>query len=474
MGSPANLARSVAATHEQAERAASVPYEFLALREQMHRRLCEQVDGEFFPHWRMEPSPFVLVSGEVADVFAAARAFHSAVEAMLDAWYDGDPGVCRYFERYESFRTLIAKPGTSWQAWGRFDMVIASDGTPIFIETNAAMASGGLPNHYLAQAFAEGATGMLEPEGARGALPQFDEAAAGRLVRRREARDAPEDGVFAILVDENRKFHESSMLETTLRLAGRERIMVGDVADVVLDEGVPQLAGAPIRTTFSKFRLFGREHSWTSAAFVRNRPFLEALAQGESLPINCLAAQTVGEDKGIIAALRDPRNRHLLDDDEAEVVERHTVPTALCEDGAILVGRDEERDLRSVLDAEQRNWLVKPRNDYRGSGITSGRTVSSDQWHATLERCFAEPGCWVAQERVDDLPLRATVRVQETVQVVPLRLASGVYMIDGAPYGFVARAGHGEVINGITGAHMLPIWVQEEDNGHPIVEGVVP
>jgi hypothetical protein len=472
MGSPANLAGSVAATHEQAERAASVPLEFLALRERMHRRLCEQVDGDFFPHWRMEPSPLVLLSWEVENVFVAALAFHSAVEAILDAWWEGDPGVCSYFDRYEAFRELISKPGMTWQAWGRLDMLISSDGTPIFIETNAAMASGGLPNHYLAQAFADGAQGTLRPDGVRGALPQFDEAAAGRLVRRREDRDAPEDGVFAILVDENRKFHESRMLETTLRLAGREGIMIGDVAEVIVGDGGPQLAGAPIRTTFSKFRLFGQEHSWTSAAFVRNRPFLEALAQGNSLPINCLAAQTVGEDKGIIAALRDPRNRHLLGDDEAEAVERHTVPTCPCEEGAVVVCRNGEEDLRAVLLSEQRNWLVKPRNDYRGSGVTSGRTVSPDEWNATLERCFAEPGCWVAQERVDDLPLRAAVRVEETVQMVPLRLASGVYMIDGSPYGFVARAGQGEVINGITGAHMLPIWVRDDGEGSPVEEGV--
>lgn len=454
------LRGSVLATREQAERAAGDARAFLDLRADITRTLCTDVDPEFFPKWRMEPSPFIVEVAELEGLFSAASAVHGAVEALLDAWLAGDPGVLPYFARYEDLRRLCTKPGCFWQGWGRYDTLIDADGTPRFVETNAAMASGGLPNHYLAVTFDRQCGGALRPVGARGWIPQYDVAGAGRLLRRREEREATTEGALAILVDENRKFHESGMLVATLQQAGREGVLVGDVADVRIAGGVASLGGTRLRTTFNKFRMYGRQHHWSPGSFARNRAFLAAAAEGAFHPINCLAAQTIAEDKGILAAIRDPANAHLLTADQAQAVSRHTVATAVCEPRETVWLEGEEADLRERLEVDREAWMLKPRNDYRGAGIRSGREVEAAEWRAIVGVCFAEPGRWVAQHRVESLPVAAAVRDGDGVALVDLRLASGVYMIDGEPYGLVARAGYGDVVNGITGAHMLPIWVR--------------
>lgn len=463
----ASLRLSCGATAEHAHRIAAYHHEFLELREQLHRTLCSEVDPEFFPKWKMEPSPLIIDGGELETVMSAACAIHDAIEMLLDDWYAGDPVVCEYFQRYEIFRELISKPGPLWQGWGRCDMLIRTDGSICFIETNAAMASGGLPNHYLADYFDRLATGVLRPQQTRGWIPQYDESGAGELARRLEPDDS---GAFAILVDENRKYHESGMLETTLRAAGRSDIIIGDVADVAERDGALHLDGHRLSTVFNKFRLFGEQHQWSPNAFDHNRPFLEAVRRGLVMPINCLAAQTIAEDKAVFAALRDPRFTGRLEPEQRQVIANHTEPTAPLEPDAKIIIDDDDHDLIRLLIAEQGEWIIKPRNDYRGSGVVCGRDMDTSTWRTLIDRRSVETDRWVAQRRVDAMTLHAAVADDDQIRVADLRLASGVYIIAGTPYGLVARAGTGEVVNGITGAHMLPIWVGDR-NEYPAETG---
>jgi hypothetical protein len=464
-----SLSASFALTSEHAHRVASHPDAFLELRRQLHQRLCTEVDPEFFPKWKMEPSPLIVDGAELQSLFTAALAFHDAIEALLDNWYAGESVVCKYFQRYEIFRGLISKPGRLWQGWGRCDMLTRTDGSVCFIETNAAMASGGLPNHYLARYFDYLAQGDLRPQQPRGWMPQYDESGAGELVRRLEPNDA---AALAILVDENRKFHESGMLETTLRAAGRSDIIVGDVADVAERDGALHLEGHRLSTVFNKFRLFGEQHHWSPKAFDHNQPFLDAVRRGLVMPINCLAAQTIAEDKVIFAALRDPRFMSRLSQAQQQAIIDHTEPTAALETESQILIDDVEHDLEQLLIDQRGDWIIKPRNDYRGSGVVCGRDQDASSWTALIDQRSSEIGRWVAQRRVDAMTLNAAVADEDQVRVADLRLASGVYMIGGIPYGLVARAGTGEVVNGITGAHMLPIWAGDR-TGYPATAGTI-
>jgi hypothetical protein len=457
---PAALHRTLELTGAQAARAAGAPDAYRATHAELNRHLREEVDPEFYPKWDVAPSPFVLAAEEVDAVFAAALALHDAIEVAVDLWAGGDPALRTLFARYEGLRHLVTKPGPTWQGWGRYDFLIAEDGRPVFIETNAAMASGCLPNHFVMQRYADTAPDVLRPVGTRHELP-YDrlETPGSRVLALEEAAGGP-PGALAVLVDENSKWHESGMLVQSLRAAGAEDIVLGDVGEVVERMGRLWLGGRPLATTFNKFRLFGAKHHWSDRSFRYNLPFLEALSRRLALPINCLAAQTVAEDKAIFAALRMPHVLAAIGPEGRAVVEAHTMPSFAVEPGPVELD-GVRRDLRDALLLDREGWVLKPRNDYRGSGVIVGRGMDATAWRDAVDAAAAGSGTYLAQRRVETAALPVAIDDGATVAVEGLRLAGGVYLVARQPIGFVARAGRAEVVNAITGARILPVWAVE-------------
>ena len=450
------MARSVDLTREAAEHAITDPEDLNQFRDKMNAYLRSEVDPEFFSHWNVIPSPFVVDEAECRGLFDQAIALHDAVEFVLDAYMDGQPEVRALYDRYDVLSDEFSKCAATWQGWGRYDFLLSDGARPVFIETNAAMASGMLPMNYLNEFYRHHVPEGIAPGGERVPLPYDDFSRGGEVVLQHGRSLNMNDGCVAILIDGNKKFHEAGMLVKSLHAAGCESAVVASMDDVTEHDGRLWVYGEPIALAFMKVRLFGAVHKWSAEAFREHGWFFDAVKRGELVALNCLAAETLAEDKIVFAAMRLKSMMEQMDDRLRHVVDHHTVPTYPLEDGPIILD-GQEVDLVETALGDRGNWMLKPRNDYRGSGVTSGRAVSAEEWEALLRKEMGK-GDYLLQQRVDHVDLPVALPDGRGAEVVGHNLAGGVYVAAATANGIVARAGAGEVVNGITGAWMLPVW----------------
>ena len=449
------LNASLAMTRASAERAVADPEALNHFRDKMNGYLRSEVDPEFFSHWNVIPSPLVMEEGECQALFDEAIGLHDAVEFVLDAYMDGSPGVRALYDRYDSLSNEFVKCAATWQGWGRYDFLIATGGRPVFIETNAAMASGFLPMNYMNEYFRHHAPPGLMPAGTRQSLPYDDFARAGEAVLAHWGPAEQRKGGVAILIDGNKKFHEAGMLVKSLHAAGVGNAVVASMDDVTEKDGHLYVYGEQIGLAFMKVRLFGAQHKWSDDAFREHAWFFDAVRTQKVVALNCLAAETLAEDKVVFAAMRLPEVFEAMPERLQRVVEHHTPPTFPLAAGPIHLD-GEEVDLLEIALRDQEDWMVKPRNDYRGSGVTSGRGIEPAEW-AQLIAAHMGKGDYLLQQRVDHEDLPVAIPDGRGAAVVGHNLAGGVYVAAREAHGIVARAGTGEVVNGITGAWMLPV-----------------
>ena len=168
------MSRSLELTRDAAERAAADPEDLNRFRDKMNGYLRSEVDPEFFSHWNVIPSPFVVERDECDGLFDQAIALHDAVEFVLDAYIDGQRGVRALYDRYDVLADEFSKCAATWQGWGRYDFLLADEARPVFIETNAAMASGMLPMQFLNEYYRHHVPEGIAPAGARIPLPYDD------------------------------------------------------------------------------------------------------------------------------------------------------------------------------------------------------------------------------------------------------------------------------------------------------------
>lgn len=454
------LLKTYLRTSAQAASAEQEPAAFKSYQAALNQRLQKEVDPEFYSHWDVTPTPLAITLPEWTFLKSRAGMMMRIVEKVVEMYINGETSLDAHFKMYALFRPYMAKNFMTWQEYGRYDFIVNTNGEPVFIELNTAMASGALPMAHVNRCFNESAPDFLRPEGARTTLRYDDPDEFGREILRMERVAATGEGALAILVDENKKYHEADLIRTSLERAGK-KVIVGDVRDLERRGGDIYLDGVRVSSTYNKFRLFGATHKWSTEAWEVNRVWLEAVASRRILSINNFAAMTVSEDKGIFAAMRLPAVQAALDPREREVVELNTPATYLLQEGPVLLeGREVE--LISQLKSHRGDFICKPRSDYRGSGVYSGRDFTQEDWEKLVDTLPGQN--YLVQSRVDPAMVDVTHTTKEgDVAKAPMRIAGGIYFNDVVFQGLVMRAAPWEVVNAINHAHVLPVYAIEDD-----------
>lgn len=429
---------------------------FKAYHGELNEHLRREIDGDFFGHWNVTPTPLVLRASEWGFLERRAALLMRVVDKVIDLYLDGNEELERLFGAYSHLRRYMVKRSESWHGYGRYDFVIDSRGEPVIIELNMAMASGLLPMAYVNHRFAETAPSFLTVAGDRENVGFRDPDRLGsELVRMERSSGAPE-GAMAILVDENKKLHEVELLKKSLERAGKA-VVVGDVRDLESRDGALYFGAQRISSTYNKFRLFGAVHNWTTRGWADSRTFMNAVGAGQLFSINNFAAMTIGEDKSIFCAMRLPSVQAALDPAEREVVASNTPRTFVLDRGMVNID-GKEVELIEHVSSHRGDFVCKPRSDYRGNGVFSGRDCSEQEWRAKIEALCGTTH--VAQHRVDAAMLDvAHVSKKGSFGCAEMRIAGGIYFAGSGFQGLVARAAPWEVVTGIKGAHMLPIDV---------------
>jgi hypothetical protein len=110
--------------------------------------------------------------------------------------------------------------------------------------------------------------------------------------------------------------------------------------------------------------------------------------------------------KAFFAVLTDEQNGSFFSHNERELIRKHIPWTRVVADvGTAHYGQ--RIDLLAFIRKERENLVLKPSDEYGGSGVTLGWETSEADWDVAIERALsAKNGVWIVQERI---PIRREV-----------------------------------------------------------------
>jgi len=264
-----------------------------------------------------------------------------------------------------------------------------------FAEYNAESPAGPAYSQGLAELFAE--------------LPlmgRFRAQVAARLYR-------PVDALLPTLVDSYREWGGKAAVPHIAIVDWRDVPTYSEfelLRDAFTDAGVPTMICDPRELVYDHERLAA---NGVAIDLVYRRVLINdilareddcrALLQAYEARAVCVANTLrckIPHKKAFFAVLTDERYARLFSDAERELIRRHIPWTALVEERR--VSRDGTSiDLVPYLRTNRDRFVIKPNDEYGGTGVTLGWETSESEWEAAIGRALAErPRGWVAQEKI--------------------------------------------------------------------------
>lgn len=155
--------------------------------------------------------------------------------------------------------------------------------------------------------------------------------------------------------------------------------------------------------------------------------------------------------KAFFAILTDERYASLFTEDERDVIAAHVPWTRVVRD-------DRAEDLRRRRD----QLVLKPNDEYGGTGVTLGWEATEAEWEAAIENALDTSGSgWVAQERIN-------IRRERFPVCEPGGVVEREMLVDFAPYlfrgrvaGFLTRLSATGLANVTSGGGQVPAFIAE-------------
>lgn len=165
--------------------------------------------------------------------------------------------------------------------------------------------------------------------------------------------------------------------------------------------------------------------------------------------------------KAFFAVLTDERFAALFDGAERQVIARHVPWTRLVGERRT-TWRDREIDLVPHIRANRSQLVLKPNDEYGGSGVTLGWESDEAAWDAALTRALAsgDPAdAWVVQERI---AVRREVfpRFEKGagVSMTDVLVDFAPYLFRGKLAGFLTRLSATGLANVTSGGGQVPVF----------------
>ncbi len=233
--------------------------------------------------------------------------------------------------------------------------------------------------------------------------------------------------------------------------------------------GVPTLIADPRKLRFDgkELKAYGKKIDLIYRRVLINdivaRPQeCEALVNAYAANAVCVANTfrcKIPHVKAFFAVLTDERNGALFSHDEREQIRRHIPWTRVVAD-VRTAHYGEELELLAFIRRERDNLVLKPSDEYGGSGVTLGWETDEAAWDAAIERALlTKNGVWIAQERI---PVRREV-FPYFAQVG--RVDYRDMLVDFAPYlfrgklcGFLTRLSATGLANVTSGGGQVPAF----------------
>jgi hypothetical protein len=163
--------------------------------------------------------------------------------------------------------------------------------------------------------------------------------------------------------------------------------------------------------------------------------------------------------KAFFAVLTDERNDALFSFGERELIRRHVPWTRVVADvrtshyGTAI-------ELLDFVRRQRQNLVLKPSDEYGGSGVTLGWETSEAEWDTVIEKAMAPvQGCWIVQERI---PIRREVfpwvQADGHVDYRDMLVDFAPYLFRGKVCGFLTRLSATGLANVTSGGGQIPAF----------------
>jgi uncharacterized circularly permuted ATP-grasp superfamily protein len=163
--------------------------------------------------------------------------------------------------------------------------------------------------------------------------------------------------------------------------------------------------------------------------------------------------------KAFFAVLTDERNDTLFSFAERELIRKHVPWTRVVADVRTSYHGD-PIELLAFLRSQRENLVLKPSDEYGGSGVTLGWESSESAWDAAIEKAIvAAQGCWIVQERI---PIRRElfpwVQPNGEVEFRDMLVDFAPYLFRGKVSGFLTRLSATGLANVTSGGGQIPAF----------------
>jgi len=163
--------------------------------------------------------------------------------------------------------------------------------------------------------------------------------------------------------------------------------------------------------------------------------------------------------KAFFAVLTADSSAHLFSAAELRLIRQHVPWTVVVQERNVM-RNGESIDLLPFLRRHRERFVVKPNDEYGGTGVTLGWETGEREWDAALDRAASgRDGRWVAQKKI-------TVRREPFPVCEQGMPAMRDMLVDFAPYvfrgrlaGFLTRLSATGLANVTSGGGQVPAFV---------------
>lgn len=159
-----------------------------------------------------------------------------------------------------------------------------------------------------------------------------------------------------------------------------------------------------------------------------DNPIVRALKDRAVCMTNAFSAKLMAK-KASFALLSDEHNAHLFSAEEQAAIEAHIPWTRRVEERKTK-HHGHEIDLVPFIAANRETLVLKPNDEYGGSGVVMGQEATSEEWDATIKKALTTP--YVVQERVP-------INTRDFPSIRDGKLDISPRMVDTDPYIFFGR-----------------------------------
>jgi uncharacterized circularly permuted ATP-grasp superfamily protein len=229
--------------------------------------------------------------------------------------------------------------------------------------------------------------------------------------------------------------------------------VIADPRDLVFDGSRLVVGGAPIDLVYCRVLI-----NDIVAKHDECRALVAAYERRAVCVANTLRCK-IAHKKAFFAVLTDRRFHALFTEDERALIRTHVPWTRVVRDSRVT--RDEKSlDLLEYLRAHRERFVIKPNDEYGGTGVALGWEHSASEWEDVIARAVSgDHGRWIAQERIATRREPFPVCEENQIQDRDMLVDFAPYLFRGRLSGFLTRLSATGLANVTSGGGQVPAFV---------------